>query len=34
MNYARSKLRGIEIPETRRIPGAASCGEYDPKRFK
>jgi ABC-type nitrate/sulfonate/bicarbonate transport system substrate-binding protein len=30
----RSKLRGIEILETRRIPSAASCGEYYPKRFK
>jgi hypothetical protein len=24
---------GFEIPEIRRIPSAASCGEYDPKRF-
>ena len=30
----RRKQRGIEISETRRIPSAASCGEYDPKRFK
>jgi hypothetical protein len=29
----RSKLWGIEILESRRIPSAASCREYDPKRF-
>ncbi len=27
----RRKQRGIKIPETRRIPSAASCGEYNPK---
>jgi hypothetical protein len=27
----RRKQRGIKIPETRRIPSAASCGEYYPK---
>jgi hypothetical protein len=29
----RRKQRGIEIPETRKIPSAAIWGEYDPKRF-